>query len=289
MSGLVASAHNPVRMSLAPRLVAKDRVASVVSLSAINFNLSRIIGPMIAGWMIATSGVQSTLLLQASFYLPFLVIIPSLAVRPRPKVEEANTSYIAALVEGLRYVRNSHLVLQALLFSAIVSFVVRGTLEILPVLADGVYSKGAAGLGLLTSAAGAGAIAASLIKATAPPQRSGELPMMINICAWLGIALVPFLVFVPFWEAALFFVAMFGFTSTIIGISAQTAIQQDLPDDLRGRVMSIWIMVTIGAAAAGAGFIGAASDLFGINPTLIGLGSAGLVILGVILLRTRRL
>ena len=83
LSGLVTSAHNPVRLSLAPRLVDRTSVASVVSIVAINFNLARLTGPAIGGWLIASWGVSTALLVQTGFYLPFIFAISLLHPRQR--------------------------------------------------------------------------------------------------------------------------------------------------------------------------------------------------------------
>ena len=81
------------------------------------------------------------------------------------------------------------------MITALFAVVVRGTLEILPVLADGVFEKGAVGLGLLTSSAGLGALAAGVAKIVMPVQIAGRLPKTALVSALVGIGLVPWLAF----------------------------------------------------------------------------------------------
>ena len=159
------------------------------------------------------------------------------------------------------------------------AFIIRGTLEILPVIADGIFSKGAIGLGILTSCAGFGALIAGMAKAIMPNQLTGHIPLTTFISALLGISLVPVVGFSNLWELTLISVALLGFVGTYSAVSMQTAIQIDLDDDLRGRVMSLWIMVSIGAAALGALIMGGLADYLGFSLTLSLTGIIGLILL----------
>ena len=173
-SGLIVSAHAPVRMSLAPRLVDRASVASVITLGAINFNLARLTGPAVGGWLIAFWGVSAALFIQVLCYLPFLFAISLLQPRERSSSETSKEAFLTALNSGIRLVRKSPLICQALLITALYSFLIRGALELLPVIADGLFSKGATGLGLLTSCAGFGALLAGMAKALLPSQITGR-------------------------------------------------------------------------------------------------------------------
>ncbi len=284
-AGTIAAAHNPVRLSMAPRLVERELVASVVNLTSINFNMARLIGPAIGGAAIAALGVSQALLIQAVCFLPFLLAITWLEVRPRAGDGKENPGFLTALIEGVRHVRSEPLVRDAMLATGAMTLVARGVLEILPILADGVFDKGATGLGMLTSAAGLGAVTGGFAKALLPPQRSGRLPLSGLLAAWGAVALVPVLGVAPSWLLALAAVAAIGFCTTVTAVSMQTAIQIDLPDDLRGRVMSLWIVVAVGGAALGAGLLGVLADLIGFSLTLGLSGSVVAVVLGVFAVR----
>lgn len=279
VAGTIAAAHNPVRLSMAPRLVGRDLLPSVVNLTSINFNLARLIGPAIGGVVIATLGVPQALLIQGLCFVPFLFALTHLEVRPRSREAQVADGFLAALIEGMRHVRSEPLVRQAMLSTGAMTLVSRGVLEILPKLADGVFDKGASGLGMLTSAAGFGALLGGFAKALVPPQRPGQLPPTALLSAWVAVTLVPVLGIAPSWPMVLSLVAGIGFCSTITAVSMQTAIQLDLADELRGRVMSLWIVIAVGGAALGAGVLGVMSDLIGFTMTL-GLGG-GLVSLGL--------
>jgi len=286
ISGVVASAHNPVRMSLAPRLVDRDAVASVVTLVAINFNTARLTGPALGGWTIATWGIGPSLLIQALCYLPFILAISFLRPRERRSMPgDVVESFMQALASGIRYTFRNRMIRDAILITGVFAFIIRGTLEMLPVLADGVFDKGATGLGLLTSSAGLGALVAGLTKALVPSQFNGQLPRPALVCALVGTGLVPVVGNSGSWQLSLFLIAALGFTASFATISLQTAIQVDLDDNLRGRVMSLWIMVGIGAAAAGAIMLGLFADQIGFASTLSVIGGIGVLFLSMIILR----
>ena len=287
LSGLVTSAHNPVRLSLAPRLVDRTSVASVVSIVAINFNLARLTGPAIGGWLIAGWGISSALLVQTVCYLPFIFTISLLRPRERSSSTTENEPFIAALQNGIRHALSNTLIRQAFLVTVLYAFLIRGTLEILPVIADGVFSRGATGLGLLTSSAGFGALVAGVTKAFTPSQMTGELPKFALANALLGIGLLPLIGLSSSWDLTLFCISYLGFSGTLAGISVQTAIQMDLDDDFRGRIMSLWTMASIGATATGAIILGGLTDHIGISLALSFAGGLGTVLLATIVLRAR--
>ncbi|MCP4071557.1 MAG: MFS transporter [Hyphomicrobiales bacterium] len=285
ISGVVASAHHPVRMSLAPRLVERGAIASVVTLTAINFNLARLTGPALGGWIIATGGVGPSLFIQVLCYLPFILAISFLRPRQRQFSSIPTAPFLQALRVGIIHVIHNRLIRHAIMITGIFAFIIRGTLEILPVLADGVFDKGAAGLGFLTSSAGLGALVAGMTKAMMPAQATRQLPRPALVSALVGAGIIPILGNSSSWELSLFLIGCLGFMASISAISMQTAIQVDLDDDLRGRVMSLWVMVGIGAAAGGAVILGFLTDQIGFAPTLSWLGSVEMIFLGWIILR----
>ncbi|MGJ8584006.1 MAG: MFS transporter [Marinosulfonomonas sp.] len=284
--GVVTSAHNPVRMSLAPRLVERAAIGSVVTLVAINFNLARLTGPALGGALIAVFGVEVSLIVQALFYLPILFVIPRLSPRPRRSENSEKPPFLQEMLAGFRYVMANDIIRRALLVTGIFAFLIRGTLELMPVFADGVFDKGAAGLGLLTSSAGFGALCAGMTKALTSAQASGRLPRPVLVSTFLGISLIPIVGYSTIWELTLVMMVLIGFCGTMAGITMQTAIQLELDDDIRGRVMSLWGMVGIGAAALGAIGLGFLADQFGVSAGLTGAVALGLIALAPVIIRS---
>ena len=271
--GVITSAHHPVRMSLGPRLVPADMVQHVVSVTALNFNLSRLVAPVLAGGVIAAAGAQVALWVSVLCYLPMLIVLPRL--RPRDLPTRARVSVVSDLLEGMRYAMAAPLVRTALLVTLAFASVVRGALEVLPVLADGAFGRGAAGLGMLTAAAGAGAVSSALLKAVGAGAVGARIPAAVLWAAMAGQGSVIAMGLAPVWPVALAATVVAGFCSTWVGVSMQAAIQSDLPDGYRGRVMSLWIVVGIGGVSLGAFGVGALGEWVGISRALAVAGVLG--------------
>ena len=174
-----------------------------------------------------------------------------------------------------------------MILNGLFSFIVRGTLEILPAIADGVYQRGAQGLGQILAAAGAGALVSSVIMAYRHSSDAGGLPTVSTVAAFAGFALVALLGLVAYWPVALFAVCGMGFTGAMVGIGYQSTVQMTLEDGFRGRVMSLWTVVGIGGAALGAIGLGALVDVIGLQSTLAGAASVGIGVSGLLVLRAR--
>ncbi len=283
--GIISAAHHPIRMSLGPRLVASDMVQHVVSATALNFNIARLVAPVFAGWIIATAGGGTALWIAAICYIPMLAVLPGL--RPRKLAQRARAPFLRDLREGIAYSLQTPLIRQALLITLVFATVARGALEVLPVLADGGFGRGAAGLGFLTGAAGAGALASAVLKAAGVGAVGARIPMAVWAAALAGQGAVIAMGLAPTWSTALLATALAGFCATWCGVSLQSAIQTDLPDRLRGRVMSLWVVVGFGTVAIGSLGIGAVADALDIGTALAIAGAVGAAAMGAVALGVR--
>ncbi|MEM7491467.1 MAG: MFS transporter, partial [Pseudomonadota bacterium] len=167
--GLVTAGHGPVRLSLGPRLVPPADVPNVVALSALNFNLARMVAPVLAGLALATIGPVATLWASAAFYLPMLLAVRFMAPRALPDGSGGGTIR-AGIADAVRYVAATSVARKAMVLTFVMALLIRGYLEILPVMAEGVHGRGADGLGYLTAASGGGALLAALAKAAGAGQ-----------------------------------------------------------------------------------------------------------------------
>ena len=282
MIGVIGSAHHPVRMSLGPRLVAVDMVQHVVSVTALNFNLARLVAPAVTGLIIAQFGAAISLWVAVAFYIPMIVVL--MRLRPRSLPPRAAAPFLSELREGVRYSMASPLVRQALLITVVFATILRGALEVLPVLADGAFERGAAGLGLLTGAAGAGALVAAMLKSVGVGAVGARIPWQVLLAAMVGQVAVVLMGLAPIWPLALAATAISGFCATWCGVSLQAAIQTDLPDAFRGRVMSLWTVVGFGTVALGALAIGGLAEWIEIGPALVVAGVLGILAQAAIIL-----
>jgi MFS family permease len=284
--GVISSAHHPVRMSLGPRLVPQDMVQHVVTITALNFNLARLVAPVLAGWVIATAGAGVALWVSVLCYVPMLAVLPRL--RPRDLPQRPKVSVFSDLADGLRYAMTAPLVRLALLITLVFATIVRGALEILPVLADGAFDRGAAGLGMLTAAAGVGAVSSALMKAAGAGAVGARIPAAVLWAAMAGQGAVVAMGLAPVWPIAFLATALAGFCATWVGVSMQAAIQSDLPDSYRGRVMSLWVVVGFGTVALGAFAVGGLGEWIGISGALVVAGLLGALAQGAVVLGMQR-
>lgn len=282
MIGIVTSAHHPIRLSLGPRLVPRADVPSVVALSALNFNLARLIAPVLTGVALATVGAVTTLWVSAALYLPMLVAVRWMDPRVLP-YSAAPGGILDGVKEAFHYILRTPTARRAIILIAATSILMRGYLELLPVMAEGVHDRGPEGLGWLTASAGAGALVAALAKSTG---RGAGVTGAVRGVLILGVLTLIPLGMAQAWWAALIWTSVLGFAATYCGVTLQAAMQQDLPDDLRGRVMSLWVVVGIGAVAVGSGTLGFLAGMFGMPATLMAGGGVGGCATALLVLRS---
>ena len=263
--GIIASAAHPIRMSLAPRLIDESQVPSLVALTAVNFNTSRLIGPAIGGFLIQYLGASGTILISIFTYLPVMVFI--MLVKPRDLIsDDKNRSLIFDFFEGIKLIFSNSVIKFSIVLSGLTAFVGRGVLETLPLISEGVFSQGPTGLGLITASAGAGALFSSIAKALGKAEISGTNISNSTLFAALTIPIVVLLIgYANSFLISLFLIFILGFLATTVGISIQSKIQLELKDVFRGRVMSIWIMINMGSAAFGSIIFGLVSDYLSIQ------------------------
>ncbi len=282
--GMITSAQHPIRMAITPRLAPASQLSSVVLLLSLNFNIARVVGPAIGGGLIAAFGLTQALVFTAFAFIPFVLILRGL--KPRPNKVKAKTSLRADFAEGLSYVLRSRFIRTATLITGLFSLAGRGVLEILPSLADGAFQRGAVGLGVLTAAAGTGALLAALVQVLLPGPVQGRMPKISVLAALSGPLAVAFLGSLTLWEAVVFVIGVLGFTGTLVGVGMQSAIQMQVEDHLRGRVMSLWIMVAMGGTAFGSMLVGGLADALGLPLSLEISGiSTALAMLALLLWR----
>lgn len=286
-SGVAASAYHPMRMSLAPRLVPKADLPQAVAMTALNFNATRMIGPAAGGALIAAQGAGPAVAAAALCFAPQIAALLTIPPQPPDPAGRAEAGGLEGFAEemrgGARFVLSRGLLREAFAVSFLFSFAGRGVLELLPAAADGLYGRGAAGFGLLTAAAGGGAVLASLWLARGA-RDAAQMRARTLAAAFAGQALVLLLAGVESWPVALVAVAGLGAAGTIVGVSSQSLTQTEAPDGARGRVMSLWILMGIGGAALGALGLGALADVVGLRAALAGGAAAALALL---LLRPR--
>ena len=270
--GFIASAAHPIRMSLAPRLVDDIHLPSMVILTAVNFNTSRLIGPAVGGILIQTFDVSGAILCSIFSFIPVMLFIT--IIKPRNiEIDVTSKTLVSSFIEGIKVILSNKIIKIAIILSGITSFIGRGILETLPLISEGVFQKGPSGLGLITATAGAGALFSSITKALGKSEVVGtNIPIKSFLIALMIPLIVLTLGYVNEFKITLFLIFILGFLVTTIGISIQSKIQLELSDTFRGRVMSVWVMINMGSAALGTIIFGFVSDYLTIQMTQVVFG-----------------
>jgi len=269
VQGALDGAHTPVRMSLVPSLVTREQLQSAIATTSISFNVSRFVGPAIAGVVITTLGVSAAFALNGISYLATVAAVAFVEVRPAASHDKKAADVWTELLEGVRYVRRHRTIRGLLLLIAFASVFGRGALEMLPAFADAVFGRGSAGLAILTSAVGVGAVATGLVLARNTTWLTiGAIRLAVVIA---GLLIAAFGFNATFWLAVAL-VTTLGVLLSLGGIGSQILLQSLVEDRVRGRVSSLWGMVAFGGTALGGVIVGAASAVVGLQPTVMAAG-----------------
>lgn len=272
--GVVNAFDVPGRQSFLVEMVGKEDLMNAIALNSSMFNGARIVGPAIAGVLVARIGEGWCFLTNGVSYVA--VIVGLLMMRTqRPAYQATDGSVVKHLVEGLRFARDSRPIRSILLLVGVVSLVAMPYTVLMPIFADRVLRAGARGLGILMGATGVGALLGALTLASRTGVR-GLGRWVAFACAGFGCFLLLFAFSKVFWMSTALLVPV-GFCMMLQMSSSNTLVQSMVPDHLRGRVMALYSMMFIGMAPFGALFGGAIADRLG-APVTVAMG--GLVCIG---------
>lgn len=271
-NGVLASAMTPVRLSLVPVIVQREFMSRAVAYAAMNFNISRLVGPAVGGVVIATWGTGAAFMINAASYIPMIFVLATVKIHVERAPDAKSKRVLAALVDGANYAIHHPMIRSVLALSCFVALVGTGMVELMPVFAEAVYDRGVTGLGMLASASGVGAVASTfmLSRVKSDPaafQRVTIIGAFAAGCGMLGLG------FAPWYELAVMLVAITGFGLTAVGVGSQTALQLTVDNKLRGRVMSFWSATSFGGIAVGGTMLGAISEAGHIQYTARGSGA----------------
>jgi len=265
--GVATSAQTPVRLALVPSLVPRESLPSAIGYSAVIFNTSRILGPAAGAWLLQVSSpifafaAAGLLMLGA---LPFLLAITGV---PRPKRSANSESFLQQLADGWQYARNHSSIRVIFGFTLVNAMLGRTVIELLPAVAGQLLSGNSTTLATLTGAAGAGSILGGLV-VSRQGSAEGRLLVVMSGGLALGAVLVGLLGIMDKLPAVVTLIALISLITTIVGTSSQALAQLLVDDDYRGRVLSLWTMLAMGAPALGALTMGWLADRFSFSPVL---------------------
>jgi len=228
------------------------------------FNGARIIGPAIAGVLVATIGEGWCFFANGVSYIAVIVGLLLMQVAQVRRVLES--SPLEHIIEGFRFVQRTMPIRDLLLLLGLVSLVGMPYSVLMPIFADKILHSGARGLGILMGATGVGALIGALMLAAKAGIRGLGRWVAVSTAAF-GVTLILFSYSHSFWLSALVLVPV-GMSMMVEMAASNTLIQAMVPDDLRGRVMAVYSMMFMGMAPLGALFAGGLADRLGAPLTL---------------------
>jgi MFS family permease len=277
LTGIGWAFQNPVRQSLVANSVPHHALMNAVALNSMAFNSTRIVGPAIGGGIIVLMGAGPNFLLQAGAYVAVFILV--LFYRPLTISDRSaarRESLFHNLQSGFSYVVH-HSVLRALMLNSTVTFLflLAFSAALMPVYAHRVVDAGATGLGLLLAASGVGGFMGTLLLASmGNVRRTGLLIVGSTVAA--GVATIGFGLVDVMWIAVPI-ITLAGGLQMLNMATTNTAIQAIVPDELRGRVMGIY-MLTIGTMPAGAVLAGALAQTFTVTIAFIAGGATAIAL-----------
>lgn len=270
--GVVNAFDIPARQAFIVDMVGREDLMNAIALNSSMFNGARIVGPAVAGIVVARIGEGWCFFANAVSYIA--VIAGLLMMKVTSQRRAAVESPLQNILEGFRFAATTSPIRALLLLLGLVSLVGMPYAVLMPVFAKEILHGGARELGILMGATGVGALGGALTLAT----RTGlkGLGRWINLAALgFGVSLILFSLSRNLWLSTALLLPV-GFCMMLQMAASNTLVQAMVPDRLRGRVMSVYSMMFMGMAPFGALFAGALAQRLGAPLTII-IGAVGCV------------
>lgn len=266
--GLVNLIDNPTRQTFLPEMVNEKMLPNTVTLNSWEINLTRVIGPSLAGIVAATLGLTLCFFLNSISYIAVLVVLFMMntkVLHPSPISQKKK----GQLKEGFAYVRSNPLLRNTLLMLALVGTLTYEFPVILPLLAQFTFHNLDAGYAALTAAMGFGAVIGGLFTAN---KKNFSTRMLIYASLFFGLSMVAVAIS-PSLPIAVLSMFLVGASSINFNSIGNVTLQLESIPEMRGRVMSLWTMAFLGSTPIGGPLIGWVGQYVG--PRFgVGIGAA---------------
>jgi len=275
--GTINAIDIPTRQSFLAEMVGKGHIVNAIALNSAAFNGARIIGPMIAGLTISYLGIPACFFLNAVSFVAVIVALSRIRIKGEIKVGPEGV--LKDFMKGIAFMKGSREIIHVMLLITVFSLVGLPYISLLPVFAAEVFHTGAKGFGFLVGASGLGALTAALSIAL-----KGDIKDKTRFMSYSGlcfsIALFIFSLSNIFIVSLL--VIMFGGWGMVSYLAAANSyIQVSVPDELRGRVMSVYSFVFLGTVPIGNAIMGFIADKAGTTNAVTGAGIICIIASGI--------
>ncbi len=281
-TGLITAVDSPTRQAFVSEQVHdKSAVANALALNSTMFNMARVIGPGIAGILIAIVGIPWTFALNS---VSFIAVIISLLVMQagRQPAKSEMEDYLEDVREGIQYIRRNQVIISLLVIVGIISLFLLNFNILIPSFAQLTLGLKADGYGGLMSAMGVGALAAGVLMSLGGSRLEPTPAYIFGSGFILSVAMVLVGMQHNFYVTGVLLVFC-GFGMAALTTMCNTALQMQSPDHMRGRVMAAYNLVFVGSTPIGALYAGKISDALGANMGFLVSGVIGLVFLAIML------
>jgi MFS family permease len=257
--GTINAVDIPTRQSFLIEMVGRGHVVNAIALNSAAFNGARIIGPMIAGLSIQYFGLPACFFINAASFLAVIAALSKMEARGDIRVKSEGT--MNDFKKGMAFIRGEAEIKRAIVLIAVFSLVGLPYITLLPVFAAEVFHRGAQGFGFLVGASGVGALTAALgIAVMGNIEHKTRFMSVAGLC--FSFALLSFALSKTFWlSLVVIMIGGWGMVSYLA--AANSFIQVSVPDELRGRVMSVYAFAFLGLVPIGNAIMGVAADGIG--------------------------
>jgi MFS family permease len=282
--GIVNAVDGPARQAFVIEMINKEsHLSSAIALNSGIFNIARVIGPAIAGVLIATMGLGWAFIINGISYIA--VIAALLFMRIKEIKNQIHPRAISAIKEGVSYAARHPLIKVLLIFIGVFSVFGWSYITIMPLISETIFNMGAEGLSYLYSAAGAGALL-GVVMVSALGNKKNPMIFILGGSVLFSVSIILF-TFTANFTVALFFILLAGFGLLSLSSMANVAIQKAVVQKYRGRVMSLYSLMFMGLAPIGSFQIGFFTQHFG-SDFAIRLGAVICFCVALVILKNRK-
>ncbi len=264
MMGSINSIDIPARQSFLIEMVGRGYLLNAIALHSASFHGSRMLGPVIAGLLISSIGLPYCFLINALSFIPVVVVLRKMDITERMRKSK---DILSDFREGLGFIRHNRVIRRLLFTIMIFSIFGMPYNHFLPYFAEDVFHKGARGLGLLMGGGGTGALLAALTLAIKGDIKNKRRYIIIASLIF-PFALISFAVTKNF-LLGIFFLTVAGFSLVSLLATSNSFIQLKVPDELRGRVMSVFSFLFLGMVPIGSFTLGYLAEYMGTSQMLV--------------------
>lgn len=286
LQGVAFGTEFPARQALIPQLCERENLSAALAFNATTFQVGTFLGPVLAGFLITRWGTGASIMLFGitNFWMALMILF--IRFRPKQRDPQESSGFLSEIAGGFRYIADTPSLRLLFMIAFTSGLLLRPYTELLPGFADEVFGRGPEGLAALSAAAGFGALVCGLVLVF-----RGRARGLVNITlggAILGSILLAAFAVTDTLTMGVGVIAVASFLMLGCHVGAYTLIQNATDAELRGRVISVNVSISIGGPALGALLIGWLAEAVGLQWAVTASAMLALVIVSILLPSVRR-